>query len=99
MLSSPDSACISNIINKFENINNSTLVKEAISWSEKSIAGTERNNPAFLDTYANLQYRIGNTKQAIEIETKALSLAPDTDKDSYIETLGKMKKGEKTWRY
>ncbi len=83
----------------FENINNSTLVKEAISWSEKSIAGTERNNPAFLDTYANLQYRIGNTKQAIEIETKALSLAPDTDKDSYIETLGKMKKGEKTWRY
>ncbi len=78
----------------FENCKDMTCVKEALEWSKKSFK--DREDPAFLDTYANIIYKLGNKEEAIKWEEKALALS--SDKKSYQEVLDKMKKGEKTWK-
>jgi thiol-disulfide isomerase/thioredoxin len=80
----------------FENCSDMTCVKEALAWSKKSFA--ENNDPMYIDTYANILYKMGKKKEAIEWETKALALASPSDKEVYQQTLGKMKKGAKTWK-
>jgi hypothetical protein len=71
-----------------------TCVKEALDWSKRSFK--DKENPAFMDTYANIIYKLGNKEEAIKWEEKALALS-NNDK-SYQETIDKMKKGEKTWK-
>lgn len=52
----------------------------------------------YLDTFANLLYRLGDKDQAIKTQEKAISLLTANDKkEDYLATLQKMKKGEKTW--
>ena len=67
-----------------------------LSLSERSL-NTQKTNPLFLDTYANLQYKLGKKTEAIAKETEALNLTEPSDKPSYQETLDKMKSGIKTW--
>jgi hypothetical protein len=67
-----------------------------LSLSERSL-NAQKTNPLFLDTYANLQYKLGGKKEAIATETEALNLTEPSDKPSYQETLDKMKSGVKTW--
>ncbi|WP_212005664.1 thioredoxin family protein [Chitinophaga sp. HK235] len=62
------------------------------------------NNPtvfAFMDTYANLLYKLGKTEEAMLIEEKVINLAEKTKDtetiDSYKETFKKMKNGVSTW--
>lgn len=81
----------------FQNMTDTTLLNKALSWSKKSLE-QDNNNPAYLDTYANILYKLGQAKEAIEIETKALELVKAKDKKSYEETLDKMQKGEPTWK-
>jgi hypothetical protein len=81
----------------FQNITDTILLNKALPWSKKSVE-QDNNNPAYLDTYANILYKLGQTKEAIEIETKAVELVDTKDKKSYEETLDKMKKGKPTWR-
>jgi thioredoxin-related protein len=76
---------------------NDSNVKAALSWSKKSLSGISIDNPLYMDTYANLLYRLGNVEEAIKWETKALELAKE-DKSSYQETIKKMNSGEKTWK-
>lgn len=78
----------------FENCKDMTCVKEALEWSKKSFK--DNNNPMFIDTYANILYKLGNKQEAIKWEEKALALSKN-DK-AVQETLDKMKKGEKTWK-
>lgn len=80
----------------FEKNDNTEYLTQALVWSKKSITN-ENPNPAFIDTYANLLHKLGKTNEAIEWETKAISLVEGDEKKSYEETLEKMKKGEKTW--
>ncbi len=81
----------------FENIDDKELLNEALTLSKKSLEGGEVS--AYLDTYANILYKLGQTKEAIDTESKALSKATSADeKKNYQETLDKMKKGEKTWK-
>jgi len=80
----------------FENCKDMTCVTEALEWSKRSFA--DNPNPAFMDTYANILHKLGKTKEAIEIQEKAVALVTDdASKKTYQETLDKMKKGEKTW--
>jgi hypothetical protein len=65
-----------------------------LDWSKRL---KDNSDAAFVDTYANILYKLGKKDDAIALETKAVGLVPDADKSSYQETLGKMKKGEKTW--
>ena len=79
----------------FENCNDMACVEKALEWSKNSFK--ESNEPMYIDTYANLLYKLGKKDEAITWEQKALDLAPEGEKKSYEETLDKMKKGEKTW--
>jgi tetratricopeptide (TPR) repeat protein len=67
-----------------------TCVKEALEWSKRSFK--DKENHMYLDTYANILYKLGNKEEAIKWEEKAIALGGD-----YNDTLEKMKKGEKTW--
>ncbi len=79
----------------FENCNDIKCVEQALEWSKRSIK--DNNEPMFIDTYANILYKLGKKDKAITWEQKALDLAPAGDKKTYQETLDKMKNGEKTW--
>jgi thiol-disulfide isomerase/thioredoxin len=79
----------------FQNCPDMQCVGEALDWSKRSFK--DQPNPAFIDTYANILYKMGHTDDAITWEQKALSLAGDGDKAGYQQTIDKMKKGEKTW--
>ncbi len=80
----------------FENCADIRCVKEALAWSKRSIAKVDQ--PEYIDTYANLLYKLGKKTEAINWEKKALALAQDDNKTPYQETLDKMLKGEKTWK-
>lgn len=73
-------------------------LKQALSWSRETLADEQNKNLyAFLDTYANLLYKLGKTSLAIDHETKALKLCPKQAKADYKATLDKMKSGKRTW--
>lgn len=78
----------------FENCPDMNCVKEALEWSKRSLAGKE--NPMFMDTYANILYKLGRKDEAIAVQEKAVKLS-NGDKD-LAATLNKMKSGEKTWK-
>ena len=69
-------------------------IKLALKWSKKSIDA--RQNPAYYNTYANILYKLGKSKEAIKWQEKALA-ATENNKENYQLVLDKMKKGEKTW--
>ena len=79
----------------FQNCNDMTCVATALDWSKKSF--TDNNNPAFMDTYANILYKLGKKDDALMWEQKAMNAALESDKKGYQETIDKMKNGEKTW--
>jgi predicted RNA polymerase sigma factor len=73
-----------------------SCVTEALEWSKKSFK--DKENPMFMDTYANILHKMGRTKEAIEVQEKAVAMTTDeASKKELQETLDKMKKGEKTW--
>ena len=81
----------------FENCKDMTCVTEALDWSKRSFK--DKENHMYIDTYANILYKLGRTKEAIEWEGKAAALVSDDagQKKVYADTIEKMKKGEKTW--
>jgi len=80
----------------FENCKDMTCVKEALEWSRRSFK--DKEDPMFMDTYANILYKLGKKDEAIKWQEKAIALVPESDRKDYQETLDKMKKGEKTWK-
>ncbi|HWB92558.1 MAG TPA: TlpA disulfide reductase family protein [Puia sp.] len=77
----------------FQNCPDMTCVADILDWSKHL---SETNNPAYLDTYANILYKLGKKEDAIALEEKALSIDA-SDKANYQATIDKMKKSEKTW--
>lgn len=80
----------------FENVNDPVVLADAIEWSKRSFASKE--NPMYMDTYANLLYKVGKKEEAITWEQKAMDMVSDAEKSDYETTLTKMKKSEKTWK-
>jgi thioredoxin-related protein len=80
----------------FENCKDMTCVKDALEWSKRSFK--DNNTPGFIDTYANILYKLGQKEEAITWEEKAIALADEASKKGYQEVADKMKKGEKTWK-
>lgn len=82
--------------NVFEHSSNTTHLNSALEWSKRSLQ--KEQIAAYLDTYANILYRLGKKVEAIEWQTKAVNAAKDAEeKEMYQDVLNKMKKGEKTW--
>ncbi|MBN2383058.1 DUF1028 domain-containing protein [bacterium] len=59
---------------------NDMFLETALSAAQKA-TGLEPTNYEILDTLAEVHYRLGHKKEAIEASTKALSMAPD---DPYL---------------
>jgi tetratricopeptide (TPR) repeat protein len=74
-------------------------LETALKWSERAVkAPTDRYHAFYLDTYANLLYKLGRASDAITIQQKAINLSAPADKQNFLTTLNKMKNGEKTWK-
>ncbi len=87
-----------------------TAIDKAIHWMDYLLSNEKHygfngsfgdNYAAYLDTYANLLYKIGRCADAIKWEQKALQAATDIKdndfKKSAEETIIKMQSGVKTW--
>ncbi len=79
----------------FQHCSDETCLQNAMEWSRRSF---ERSGtPGFMDTYANILYRLGRKDEALEWEGKAKEAAPEGDKAGYQQVIDKIKAGEKTW--
>lgn len=77
----------------FLHLDDQTALRNALKWSAGVIQREPK--PDYLDTYANLLYKLGDKEKAIEWEEKAVKAAPDNKE--LAKTLDLMRKGEKTW--
>ncbi|MGN6509250.1 MAG: thioredoxin fold domain-containing protein [Chitinophaga sp.] len=78
----------------FENCPDMNCVTEALEWSKRSLE--KGDEPMFMDTYANILYKLGKKEEAIAVQEKAVKLSDNNAE--LMATLEKMKKGEKTWK-
>lgn len=83
----------------FEKVTDTKSLEDALRWSKRSME-IYPDNHMFIDTYANLLYKLGHKEEAILKETEALNVAKSVKSDVkvYEKTLVKMKAGEKTWK-
>jgi tetratricopeptide (TPR) repeat protein len=51
-------------------------LEEALELATSAVS-TDPDNPAFLDTLAECQFRLGHRDRAVDLETKALEMRPD----------------------
>ncbi|MBO9198649.1 MULTISPECIES: thioredoxin family protein [Niastella] len=78
----------------FQNCSDASCVSQILDLSSQLKHTTV---PAYLDTYANLLYKLGKKDEAIAMEQKAVDASSDDERAGNQSTLDKMKKGEKTW--
>jgi tetratricopeptide (TPR) repeat protein len=84
----------------FEKVTDKNILQEALGFSKRSLEFIP-DEAAFLDSYANLFYKLGLKQEAITNEKEAVRLADKKDVETYKgmeETLRKMTAGEKTWK-
>jgi len=83
----------------FEKITDARSLENALRWSKRSLE-ISPDNHLFIDTYANLLYKLGRNEEAIIKETEALNIAriANSNIKVYENTLVKMKAGEKTYK-
>ncbi|MDE3253967.1 MAG: thioredoxin fold domain-containing protein, partial [Bacteroidota bacterium] len=65
----------------FDNCKDMTCVTEALDWSKRSFK--DKEEPMYIDTYANILHKLGRTQEAIQWEEKAVALAGAGDKKTY----------------
>lgn len=56
-------------------VEDKVLLEIASSWAERAV--DQQPEPSTIDTYASIQYKLGNRKKAIELEQRALDLASE----------------------
>jgi len=84
----------------FEKVTDKNILQQALGFSKRSLEFIP-DEAAFLDSYANLFYKMGLKQEAISHEKEAVRLADKKDVETYKgmeETLRKMTAGEKTWK-
>ena len=79
----------------FSNCPDMKCVEEALEWSKRSFK--DKPVAGYMDTYANILYKMGKKDDAIAWEQKAADAADSEERAGYQQTIDKMKKGEKTW--
>jgi len=83
----------------FSNCNDSKVLEKALVWSKKSFTRQTKIEPGYIDTYANILYKLGRKKEALQWEIKAQKIAIEqgADKNWGQDVIDKIIKGEKTW--
>jgi len=79
----------------FKHAINRRYLREALKWSDSAIKETGKPNAEYIDTYANILYRLGRKQDAIIYESQAAGLSP-LAKD-IEDNLLKMKRNRPTW--
>jgi hypothetical protein len=79
----------------FEHVKDLNVLNVAIKATYYSLENFAKDDPGDMDTHANLLYKAGRTKDAIEVEKKAVQLSEN--RKELVETLDKMEKGIPTW--
>lgn len=83
----------------FRKVSDKNQLQDALRWSERSLE-LQPHHSSYLDTSANLLYKLGQKEEAIAKEEEAIRYIPKENisgRKNYEETLQKMKAGEKTW--
>lgn len=80
----------------FLNSTNKNALSIASNFSKQSLVIEEKNH-YFLDTYANILYKLGKKEEAIEAERKAIENADEKNKILYEKTLQQIIANQKTW--
>jgi len=80
----------------FQKVTDRRLLQIALNWSQEVIQ-EEPKVGTFIDTYANLLYKLGRRKEAIKWQEHALQVAVAGEKPSISSVLEKMKAGAPTW--
>lgn len=79
----------------FMHCSDRAVLRKAAEWMKVVMAGQKQQNPEFIDTYANLLYKVGDIRLALVAEERALQYSSG-DK-GIRENYDRMKKGLKTW--
>lgn len=79
----------------FKSSDDPPLLERVFNWSSERLK--KSNNAFYIDTYANLLYKLGQTNEALKYETKAIKLATGKYIDEFKNTLLKMQQNGKTW--
>jgi tetratricopeptide (TPR) repeat protein len=83
--------------NIFKNFDDKEVLTKALAISKITIE-KDSENSSYLDTYANILYKLGYLDEAFELEFKAISLAKTEKLKKSLEiTLHKMKNNKPTW--
>ncbi|MEQ9008925.1 MAG: hypothetical protein RLP12_13635, partial [Ekhidna sp.] len=61
-------------------VDNKNQLEIASSWAQEAV--TKMPEPSIIDTYASLQFKLGNKKKAIDLEKRALELARELYDDT-----------------
>lgn len=88
----------------FQHVTDKKVIEKSIKWMEVILSALP-NEPICIDSYANLLYKAGRRKEAIEWEQKAVTLEESKTKldsravpnNAYKETLYKMRNNIPTW--
>jgi len=71
-------------------------LSKALEWSDQTIKINNDSNIAnWMDTKANILYKLGKINKAIEVEERAVKIAPNSAE--FQNNLQKMRMGEPTW--
>jgi thiol-disulfide isomerase/thioredoxin len=81
----------------FLHINDTASLQEALGWS--NICCKDNIIPMYIDTYANLLYKLGQKEDALSWEQNAINLGTKKERKIYQQTLNKMISGQKTWEW
>ena len=83
----------------FLKVSDKNVLQDALKWSKRSRV-LAPDNSGYLDTYANLLYKLGRKEEAITCEKEALGYDAKANKkpnSTMVDVLRKMIAGEKTW--
>jgi hypothetical protein len=80
----------------FENISDRRVLEVAADVSRYNIERFSGNDPADIDTYANILYKLGKKQDAMRWEEKAVQLSRNGKE--FVETLNKMGRNIPTWK-
>jgi thioredoxin-related protein len=77
-----------------------TVLHKALEWMELAIELDGENKyhrAAYIDTKANLLYKLGKREEALKLEEEAIALSADGNNIEILEAYEKMQRGEPTW--
>ncbi|MGH2552548.1 MAG: hypothetical protein ACRDEB_02460, partial [Chitinophagaceae bacterium] len=83
----------------FKGSSDRKILLKALHWSKMCFEKEDQKNPVYIDTYANLLYKLGRKVQALKWENKAQKFAIKQGEtaDWGQDIIDKMSRGEKTW--